>query len=122
MGSLLQYLSAHGQHVESISVKGVGEGWDEGFRVGSALESLASDLTKLSSLTLEYLYVQLHDIPYLEHQGVLGAPAAPPLKQLRLHSCLLLDHNPGLAAALSRLTGLEHLSITQPARYKCCSS
>lgn len=44
-------------------------------------------------------------------RGVLEA-CGPRLKQLRLCSCILLEGPKGLAAALCRLTGLEHLSVS----------
>jgi hypothetical protein len=46
-------------------------------------------------------------------RGVLGAPVAPPLKQLRLNECYFEDYGEkDLTAVLARLPGLEHLSLT----------
>jgi hypothetical protein len=64
----------------------------------------------LSSLELVYLTLQLQRGG--GSWGVLGAVVTPPLKQLRLHRCTLLDGVEALASVLSLLPGLEHLSIT----------
>jgi hypothetical protein len=101
---VLGYLSNHSQHIDSISLTG-------GEFVSIKLRQLPPELTKLTSLAFKHLHPQLQ--PGKGYQGLLAAAgaAALPLKQLRLDSCSLLDHNQGLAAALARLPSLEHLSI-----------
>jgi hypothetical protein len=94
-----QYLPLHGQHVDSISLAGY----------PFFLSHLPASLTKLGSLVVNLLHMQLQ--PSDRYRGVLGAAEAPPLKQLRLHSCTL-EGEEGLAAALVLLPGLEHLAIT----------
>jgi hypothetical protein len=101
LDSLLSvYLPLHGSRIDSISLEGGPH---------PTLRQLPSELTKLSTLALEYLDLQL--FPGSGYQGVLGGAAAPLLKQLRLNDCTLLDKEGGLAAALDLLPGLEHLSI-----------
>jgi hypothetical protein len=105
---MLQYLEQHGQHVNSIDLQGVE------FSVRSAPASPVilrelphNSLLKLNSLTLYNLPLQLQ--PGFGFQGVLQAGA--PLKRLQIHHCSLLDGEESLAAALSALPSLQHLSI-----------
>jgi hypothetical protein len=101
LDSLLMHLAAHGQHIDNISLGGVSK--DEPV----VLHRLPPSLLGLSSLTLSNLALRLHprrgigqwNIGY--YQGVLGAAVTPPLKQLWLHSCTLLDKGAELAAALA---------------------
>ena len=95
---LLQYLSSHGQHVQSLDLV-----------PGDAIlymRQLPRNL-QLSSLALECMDLQLQ--PGGGFQGVVR-PGVP-LKKLQLIRCILLDGVQGLAAALSLLPGLQHLSI-----------
>jgi hypothetical protein len=63
-----------------------------------------------NSLDLEGLCLQLMEWPGA--LGVMGTPhARKHLKQLQLHSCELHDGEKGLAAALSLLPELEHLTF-----------
>jgi hypothetical protein len=87
------YLPSYGQHVDSISLQVIS--WEEGSAV--TLRQLPATLTKLSSLTLWSLYVQLQ--PGDGYQGVLSAAAAPCLKQLQVIGCRLLDGEEGLGSS-----------------------
>lgn len=98
------YLGKHGQHVGSINLR------RPDYRTKADLPSLPHNLTQLTSLALAKL------APGGGHQGVLGPAGAPSLKQLRLHSCKLLDWEQGLEAALAQLSGLQHLSIRDISR------
>jgi hypothetical protein len=115
--SVLEYLRRYGQHIDSIDLEC--KGWP---RV--TLQQLPhSSLPQLSSLRLGSMALQLQPGPGTYYgngaQGVLRAGA--PLKQLRLHHCLLLvqqwpnrpynDRETGLAAALALLPDLQHLSL-----------
>ena len=105
--SLLPYLGKHGQHVDSMVVRGA---WDFSDWVAApSLRQLPTSL-QLTSLQLEALKVQLQ--PGNGFQGVLR-PGLP-LKQLRLGAasgCCLQDEEDVLAAALHGLPALEHFSI-----------
>lgn len=102
-------LPKHGQHIDSISLRGAG------YRIGFI--QLPATIIKLNSTQLENCKLQLDKLVLQlqqgeGNQGVLGAAATPPLKQLRLADCLLLDGEEGLASALTLLPGLEHLGIS----------
>jgi hypothetical protein len=98
--SLLLYLAKHGQHVRSLALHGL-------YPAMQLLE-LPPSLTKLSSLQLEHMTLQLQ--PGLAGtQGVLRAGL--PLTRLELSECGLLDGAQGLEAALAQLPDLQHLSI-----------
>jgi hypothetical protein len=78
------------------------------------LHQLAPNLIKISSLEFSYLDLQL--LPGSGYHSVLGAAAAPTLKQLRLDRCTLAKSSrtsktQGLAAALALLPELEHLAL-----------
>jgi hypothetical protein len=98
--SLLPYLGKHVQHVDTLKVCGCS--------FGLSLLQLPSKL-QLTSLQLQQLAVQLQ--PGRGFQGVLRPELL--LKQLRLDDCQLHDYDSAmaLAAVLSLLPGLEHLSI-----------
>jgi hypothetical protein len=98
--SLLPYLGKHVQHVDTLKVCGCS--------LSLSLLQLPSKL-QLTSLQLQHLAVQLQ--PGRSFQGVLR-PGLP-LKQLRLDDCQLHDYDSAvtLAAVLSLLPGLKHLSI-----------
>jgi hypothetical protein len=104
---MLLYLKKHGEHVDSIDLRG---------DYGAVLRELPPSM-QLSSLQLEMLRLQLQR--GAGFHGVLGAAATvAALKKLRLRSCEL--HSGGweaadgvLTAALSVLpAGLQHLSIS----------
>jgi hypothetical protein len=104
--SVLQYLDRHGSHVDSLKLRGPDE--DE-----LTLCQLPPSL-QLHSLVLAQFHVRL--LPGNGSQGVLGAAAdaaarAPPLTQLQLNECTLLDGVKSLVAALRQLHALEHLSL-----------
>jgi hypothetical protein len=126
--SVKHYLGKHAKHISSINLKGT-----EGYTV--SLRELPPVL-QLKGLQLEWFHLQLHPAtaqprynlgmqlrPAKYFQGVLGnAGQLAALKQLRLTDCdILLDcegraevlFGPGGLAALSVLTGLEHLSISR---------
>ena len=127
--SVLRYLGTHAKHISNINLKGT-----EDYSV--RLRELPSGL-QLKSLQLEWFHLQLHPAtahprysmlglqlrPAKFFQGVLGDHSQlAALKQLRLKDCdILLDcenseavlFGPGGLAALSVLTGLEHLSISR---------
>ena len=101
--SVLRYLRKHGQHVSSINIPA-------DLCLGSvifSLQWLPQHMCKLQSLTANNLRLQLQ--PGRGYQGVLRA--GMPLQQLCLDHCELLDGDEGLAAALSLLPELQHLSI-----------
>ena len=107
--SILEYLSNHGQHVDSIDLKGEGDRLWETVRLRQLPHN---NLQKLSSLKISRWRLQLQ--PRRKHQGVLWGGA--PLTQLRLDNCLLLDKEPvgeRLAAALSLLPDLQHLCFAR---------
>jgi hypothetical protein len=99
---LLMYLARHSQHVDSLDL--LGNVYEH---IGIRLRQLPENLN-LSSLILAHWELQLQ--PGDGFQGVVR-PGLP-IKQLRLHDCTLLDGTKGLAAALSLLPGLQHLSIS----------
>jgi hypothetical protein len=97
---LLLYLARHGQHTHSVTAK-----VQYGFG-GITLAELSPNV-QLSSLELTNFNLQLQP-----SNGYLGMmQPGLPLKQLRLTECKLLDGEEGLAAALSLLPELQHLSI-----------
>jgi hypothetical protein len=114
---VLPYLEKYGSRVDSLKLFG-----PQGIRL--TLHQLPASL-QLHNLELERWKVQL--LPAIstgrptvsllpaDSQGVLGLAAAaaggPPLKQLRLHRCTLLDGVEVLAKALLQLPALEHLSL-----------
>ena len=102
------YLPSHGQHVESLDLRGFSR-QKRSEAVWFRLFQLPSNLTQLSSLVALSLCVQLRP----SDQDLLGAAAAPPLKQLGLYVCKLDGGEEGLAAALALLPGLEHLAIVR---------
>jgi hypothetical protein len=103
MDSLLLYLWRHGQKVDSITFQG-DEDWNDEVKLCQLPQ-----VAQLSSLCLKWMKVQLHP-----GKGCLGVLAgAPPLKQLRLTNCELIDDEQGLAAALMQLPQLEHLSLEE---------
>ena len=114
--SMVQYLSKHGQHIDSLELWGSGPLEDT-----ITLQELPPRL-HLTSLHLLGLCVQLQ--PGNGFQGVLGAAAAaaeaPPLKQLKLVSCELLDREEGLAAALSLMPALESLEVSKHSMQDPC--
>jgi hypothetical protein len=113
---VLLYLSKHGRHADSISLKGFDCGADRLPRV--SLPTFPATLGSLSSLALDSVVLWQ---PGSGYRCVLGA-AVPPLRQLRLNSCRLAlqDGGKGLAAALALLPGLEHLSISNSAKVAGC--
>jgi hypothetical protein len=105
--SMVQYLVKHGQNIDSLEFWGA---WP--LEDTPSLQKMPP-LLHLTSLQLLGLRLQLR--PGDGVQGVLGpaaAASAPPLKQLKLESCELLDGQEGLAAALSLLPVLESLEIS----------
>jgi hypothetical protein len=118
--SVLQYLRTHGKHVSSIELIAT-----EPYPV--RLRQLPPEL-QLTNLQLEWFDLQLYagdgtewasspwvwPEPATTVQGVLGdVSRLAALTQLRLTDCDLLDPAWGVLAALSVLTGLEHLSISR---------
>jgi hypothetical protein len=102
--SALLYLHRHGSHVNRLQLWGP-------LRKQLTLRQLPPSL-HLHSLELSGRTVQL--LPGKGFQGLLGggvAAAAPPLKQLRLGDCNLLDGGEPLAAALLQLPALEVLGL-----------
>jgi hypothetical protein len=115
--SVVLYLSNHGQHVRSVSLKRT----EEAEYV--KLRQLPPGL-QLEQLQFEGMHLRLH--PGNGCRGVLGAAAdIAALKQLRLYGCAFLTSvrydgttmvpPEELAAALQQLpAGLEHLSLRTP--------
>jgi hypothetical protein len=103
--SVVLYLAQYGPRIDSISLEHTGCNSDSNPSV--TLHQLPQNLLKLSSLTFRGLHLQLHQNSGC--QGVLGA--GPPLKQLVLDGCLLLDGEKGLEKALQMLPDLQLLSI-----------
>jgi hypothetical protein len=99
------YLQKYGQHVRSISLRGAAA--DDDDIPTFTICQLPPDLPKLSSLQFDNLKLQMQ--PGSGSEAVVRAGL--PLKQLDLNHCVLLDGEEGLAAALSLLPELEHLSI-----------
>jgi hypothetical protein len=115
--SVVLYLSNHGQHVRSASLKRTEEA------EYAKLRQLPPGL-QLDTLQFEGMHLRLH--PGNGCRGVLGAAAdIAALKQLRIHGCAFLTSvkydgttmvpPEELAAALQQLpAGLEHLSLRTP--------
>jgi hypothetical protein len=108
--NVLRYLtSIPGQHICSISLGGPKPGRDEwDFHVEPAI-TLQQLPCALSSLELNRMGLQLQ--PHKPRKGADSAVVRPRLKQLRLCDGRLYGGAKGLAAALSKLPGLEHLKI-----------
>jgi hypothetical protein len=112
--SMLLYLTKFGQHVSSIDLEGVRSDYQAswGMVTVTIRHPLAAPSSqhnsKLESLNLTRLHLQLQ-----QGWGLLGlfGAGAPPLKQLRLQHCTLLDGGSGLAAALLQLPELQHLCV-----------
>jgi hypothetical protein len=112
--SMLLYLKKFGQHVSSIDLEGVRsddqQSWD--MVTVTIRQPLAAHNNQhnsnLESLKLTSLHLQLQ--PGWGLLGLFGA-GPPPLKQLRLQHCTLLDGRSGLAGALLQLPELQHLCI-----------
>jgi hypothetical protein len=107
--SVLVYFSKHGQHIDSISLKGDFSKW----RRSTARVSLRQlpPIPQLHTLELDSVRVQLQ--PRGGFPGVLDS--LPALKQLQLSGCKLLDSTssddwPTLPVGLLP-TGLEHLTV-----------
>jgi hypothetical protein len=101
LNSLLLYLAKHGQHVRSLVL--CAPIW-----VGVPLHELPPSLTKLDSLQLRDMHLQLQ--PGLGGtQGVLRAGL--PLTRLELSWRSVLDGTQGLTAALAQLLDLRHLHV-----------
>jgi hypothetical protein len=101
---VLLYLGKHGSHVNSLKLHRLQGEW-------LILQQLPPSL-QLHSLELQRWRVQL--LPSNASQGVMAAAAgSPPLKQLRLSACTLLDGVEGLAAAPVQLRALEHLMLRE---------
>ena len=112
--SMLLYLKKFGQHVSSIDLEGVRsddqQSWD--MVTVTIRQTLAphnnQHNSNLERLNLTRLHLQLQ--PGWGLLGLFGA-GPPPLKQLRLQHCTLLDGGAGLAAALWQLPELQHLCV-----------
>jgi hypothetical protein len=121
--SMLQYLEKHGQHLDSISISGVGE--------CTVALPLPGNL-QLSSVQLDRVGLQpcMQLSPGHGLLGVLGpAAGAAALTQLQLTGCKLRTNKAAdaLAAAMWQLPkGLQHLSISSSASsivyFRCSSS
>jgi hypothetical protein len=106
LDSVLLYLGKHGRHVDSVWLKVRGAQWG-----AVDLRQLPPNL-RLSSLHLKSFSLQLQ--PGYSFRGVLGVAAdLAGLKQLHLCGGTLVDDklSEALAASLSLLLALEHLSI-----------
>jgi hypothetical protein len=118
LDSVLLYLDRHGSHVNSLKLsQPLTMRWGRPFRF--TLRHLPSTL-QLQSLELSGWDLQL--LSDNGSEGVLAAAVAagaPPLKQLQLDCCELLDGAEGLAAALLQLPALEHLCIFCNCIYDC---
>lgn len=100
--SMLQYVTNHGHHINNIDLGC--KRWIE------PLRQLPHDqLQGLTSLSFSRLQLQLQLQSADGSEGVLWA--APRLKQLRFHHCVLLDWEEGLSAALALLPDLQHLTF-----------
>jgi hypothetical protein len=110
---MLMYLAKHGQRVANMDLAGMmlGACWISDLPI--SLYDLPTTL-QLDSLTLTDLNVQLQPACAAAANGRIWQGVVRPgvpLKQLRLHFCRMLDGMEGLAAALTLLPGLQHLSI-----------
>jgi hypothetical protein len=108
--SLLPYLAEHGQYIDSIHLLGCDNSTVPAYHMAHApsLRELPPSL-QINSMHFDSMQLQL--VGSADGvQGVLGA-ASPSLKQLQLHKCMLLGRGQSLAAALSLLPELQHLSI-----------
>jgi hypothetical protein len=98
--SVLDYLTNHGQHIDSINLEGNG--------LPDLQQLPHSSLLRLSRLQFSWFRLQLQ--PGNGSHGLLGAGL--PLKQLRLYKCRLSDGVVGLSAALALLPDMQHLSLS----------
>jgi hypothetical protein len=115
--SLLSYLRKHGQQISGIDLRH--DLCHDLFRdlkhAAAAFATAAVSLRQLppnlqlTSMHFDGLQLQMQACG--GQQGVLAAAAALPLKMVWLSRCMLLDACKGLAAELSQLPNLEHLSI-----------
>ena len=101
------YLRKYSKHVHTLRLRG-------NKRDKITMRGLTPSL-QLQNLQLEGLLLGLQPIasPSASFRGVLGdAALTATLTQLQLSSCELLDGSRGLAAALSQLPSLQHLSVS----------
>jgi hypothetical protein len=104
VNNVLVYLDRHGSHVNSLKLSQL-----QNDRRAGPLRHMPSTL-QLHILELSRWPLQL--APGNGFEGVLGAAVpAPPLKQLQLDHCYLLDGTEGRESALLRLPALEHLCL-----------
>jgi hypothetical protein len=103
---MLQYLSAHGQHIGSLDLEDP-HGVLDFQQLGAAEQLPHEKLKGLSNLRLKGFPLQLQT--WGGFQGVLGATV--PIRKLELHSCTLQDGEGGLVAALVMLPELRHLGL-----------
>jgi hypothetical protein len=104
--SILLYLQNHGEHVSSIDLASSSQ--DD---VTICLHKLPySKLQGLSCVRFSMLHLYLR--PCAWPWDAVPRPQearVPPLKQLQLDACLLMDQHEGLAALLAALPGLQYL-------------
>lgn len=104
--SILLYLQNHGKHINSIDLEGcLKEDVTFTFRKLPYKELLGLTRIRFSRL---HLWLRPYawpwdDVPALQEAGV------PPLKQLQLDACVLVDQHEGLAALLAALPDLQYL-------------
>jgi hypothetical protein len=101
--SVVQYLTAHGQHVGSLELEAANL-WEDRVTICQLPHHVLQGLTNLK---LGKMSLQLQ--PGGEVQGVLGA--GMPLQQLELEHCTLLDREGGLTSALLQLPDLQRLKF-----------
>jgi hypothetical protein len=110
--SVLQYLAQHGQNVSSINLSMTNPyACETPTSTGPApptvtLRELPHVMQGLHNITFDRLHLQLQ--PDSGFQGVVRP--GTPVKRLQLNRCRLIDGEESLAAALSLLQGLQHLS------------
>jgi hypothetical protein len=99
--SLLLYLAKHGQHIDSLEVRGTVESPVKLHKLNTILQ--------LTRLHFHQITLQLRKGPFPWQDGLvlIGLP----LRQLQLSDCALNGGSLGLERAVSMLTQLEHLSI-----------
>ena len=109
LDSVLLYLANHGQHVSNLTLHNFADNRPRADGGGAPLNLFLLLQSNLHSLELHEFALQLQ--PNSGYQGAAKDGSA--LEDLIISECQLLDGEEELAAALSALPSLQHLSIVE---------